>query len=200
MKRIKIITVILAWSAIATGSAQEKGSSELSLGYGRPTSNEIENTLGEVLTTIVSLGTVTYTDTEYTGAVHAKYKYAVADNLLIGVSGAYEEVEDKERFGADIVAERKSKIYSIAVESDYSWINKGYFRVCSGVGLGYRMVDVKSISTTASANSKLSGERAHGLGYHINAIGIRAGKTIGVFAEAGYGYKGIVNAGLSIQF
>lgn len=200
MKTIRISTVILAVAIITVGNAQEKGTSELSFGYGAETSNEIGNAVGDVLTTIITLGTVSYEDAKYTGAFHAKYKYAVADNLLLGVSGAYEKAEDKERFGSDIVAERKSKIYSVALESDYSYINTKHFRVYSGAGLGYRMVNIRSRPTTASTNTKTSNERTHGLAYHINGIGIRAGGTIGVFAEVGYGYRGLVNAGLSIQF
>lgn len=200
MNTIRISTVIIAMAIIAVGNAQEKGTSELSFGYGAVTSNEIENALGDVLTTIITLGTVSYEDANYTGAFHAKYKYAVANNLLLGISGAYEEAEDKQKFGKDIVSQRKSKIYSVAVESDYSYINTKHFRVYSGAGLGYRMVDIKSRPITASTNTKISNERTHGLAYHINGIGIRAGGIIGVFAEVGYGYRGLVNAGLSIQF
>ncbi|MFS4467500.1 hypothetical protein [Maribacter sp. 2210JD10-5] len=200
MNKITFVTIIFAIAIISAGNAQEKGTSELSLGYGRLTNNEVGNTLGDMLTTIFTAGTVTYIDTEYAGAIHARYKYAIASNLLLGISGAYEKAEDKEKVGKNIVAERKSKIYTIAIESDYSWTNSNCWRLYSGVGLGYNMVDTKSSPTATSTDTKISEEKTHGLGYHINAIGIRAGGVIGVFAEVGYGYRGIVNAGLSIQF
>ncbi|MFS4467502.1 hypothetical protein [Maribacter sp. 2210JD10-5] len=200
MKIIKMMAIVYALVFSATAIAQEKGTSEISFGYGGATSYEVENTLGDMLSTIITLGTVSYDDVEYTGAFHAKYKYAIIDNLLVGISGVYEEAEDKERFGSANVAKRKSRIYSIALESDYSYINRKHFKVYSGVGLGYRMVDTKSKPTAASTDTKISNERTHGLAYHINGIGIRAGRAIGVFVEVGYGYRGIINAGLSIQF
>jgi hypothetical protein len=36
--------------------------------------------------------------------------------------------------------------------------------------------------------------------FQITPFGVRAGKQTGVFAEIGYGYKGIINLGLSSRF
>jgi hypothetical protein len=38
------------------------------------------------------------------------------------------------------------------------------------------------------------------LAYQITPFGIRTGQKLGFWAEIGYGFKGLLNAGLSLKF
>jgi hypothetical protein len=61
-------------------------------------------------------------------------------------------------------------------------------------GPGFREAkDVKSTSTTPTLNQNY-------LAYHISPIGIRSGGKIAFWAEAGYGFKGLLCAGMSARF
>jgi hypothetical protein len=64
------------------------------------------------------------------------------------------------------------------------------FQMYGLLGLGFAIasypdVDIKNIPI---------------LSFHFTPLGLRFGKNIGGFCEIGYGYRGIVNAGLSVRF
>ena len=65
----------------------------------------------------------------------------------------------------------------------------------SGIGLGYAFMKDKYTTDDGSDEIKNSGEFA----FHINAFGVRFGKNIGGYVEVGYGYKGLVNLGVSFK-
>ncbi len=70
----------------------------------------------------------------------------------------------------------------------------------SGVGLGLALV--KS-DFALGPDLMLKGKNGESTQYftgQLTAVGFRVGKTLAGFAELGFGYKGIVNAGLSYQF
>jgi hypothetical protein len=54
----------------------------------------------------------------------------------------------------------------------------------SGVGLAY--------FTSDEYNTNLS--------FQVNALGFRVGKKLAAYAELGFGYRGMINVGASLQF
>lgn len=93
-----------------------------------------------------------------------------------------------------------STAYTIAVETDYRYISKPVFQMYSGVGLGLAIVKT---DFTLGPDLMLKGKNGESTQYftgQLTALGFRVGKTLAGFAELGFGYKGIVNAGLSYQF
>jgi hypothetical protein len=82
-----------------------------------------------------------------------------------------------------------------AFEVQFRYVNNGPFQMYSGLGLG---VTYGMEQFTAATDNITSGDRTMILpGYQVNLVGVRFGKRLGGFAEFGFGYKGIVNFGLS---
>ena len=87
---------------------------------------------------------------------------------------------------------------SIAVDVEYRYINRGIVQLYSGAGVGYQIGTEKLTAPIDSGMSDASGE-INRMAWQANVMGIRIGKSIGGFAEFGFGYKGIINLGLSLQ-
>ncbi len=82
-----------------------------------------------------------------------------------------------------------------AFELQYRYVNNGSFQMYSGAGIGLTMG--KELFT-ARAEGLTSDNRTMILpGYQINLAGVRFGKRLAVYLELGYGYKGIMNAGIA---
>jgi len=67
----------------------------------------------------------------------------------------------------------------------------------SGLGLAYTYGTLKYDSSTPQEES--STDNISLPNFHLTGVGLRVGKSFGGFAEFGFGYKGIVNMGLSYQ-
>lgn len=137
--------------------AQQKGTSEIKAGYGVLSSNEIGKVFTDIITAPFSSAEAKATDEKHSGAVFIGYNYAVKDNWAIGTDLVYERYTASVKDQNHIVASQKSDIYTLAVNSTYSYISKPKFRMYSGVGLGYTFSNEKlspNESDVQSASSK----------------------------------------------
>ena len=83
---------------------------------------------------------------------------------------------------------------TVALELKGIYINNKYFQLYGLLGLGARWLT-------------LTTETPSGLGYHsvvgniqITPVGLRVGNALGAFAEFGFGYKGLMNTGVTYRF
>ena len=80
-------------------------------------------------------------------------------------------------------------------ELQYRYVNNGFFQMYSGIGVGLIAGKERFTSEIEGVNSD---SRNMSLpGYQLNLAGVRFGKRLGVYLELGYGYKGIMNIGIS---
>lgn len=95
--------------------------------------------------------------------------------------------------GSDVFAHRYVDYYGIAGETSYIYHNrekvKLYALVGAGVSFG-KETDIIFLPENHFVTDHTFFE------YQISPIGIRYGKRWGGFAEAGFGYRGIISAGL----
>lgn len=88
--------------------------------------------------------------------------------------------------------------YSAHVSASYTYWQQGPME-CSGalyLGVSYQDESIERSNEDyfiPEANDRLR------FSYHITAIKFRYGETFGGFAELGFGYRGLVNVGLSIK-
>ncbi len=52
----------------------------------------------------------------------------------------------------------------------------------------------------SSSNRSFTPTKDSFFNFQLNAVGIRVGKTLASFIEFGFGYKGLINLGVSAQF
>ncbi|WP_062060404.1 hypothetical protein [Aquimarina longa] len=200
MKKIQIIALGFFFLGIFTSSlnAQDKGTSQISIGYGTATTNQLVSLLSDIIITAGTLGNATFDNNKSIGAINLNYKYAIIDKLMIGGSLVYEKIEDDALIQNKKIGERDNTFYTVGLEADYRYISKDVFQMYSGLGVAYTNSHQKF--TSSSPTYKNDTYTINYFNYQLTAIGIRVGKSIAGFAELGFGYKGILNFGVSYQF
>lgn len=200
MEKIKtaILIAIVLILSISTTKAQEKGTSEISIGYGVGTNNQIVDAFGEIFTYPVTLGTIKYSDEKSSNGIHIGYKYAVIDKLMVGATVTYEKNSKTVNANDTKIGSETENIYTFAIEGNYRYVSKESFQMYSGLGLGYTNSAQKFDSTDTNVANR--NDNTGNFNFQVTAVGFRFGKKIAFFTELGLGYKGILSAGLSYQF
>lgn len=162
---------------------------ELYIGYGRATVQEIAavltDAIGRTLTTSI-FGSSTPSTVTSSGAVNAGYLYHPNRRVAIGLSGTVENI----RFSyAGPVRDEKYLFYAVLVNGRLYYMNRPSFSLYSGIGAGY-----------AGAQSSIRGNAGGMFAFQVNALGFRVGRNIAGFGELGFGYQGMLQAGLSVRF
>ena len=192
-KYIIIISLLLVFSA--TIFAQDK-KHEIVLGYGVMTNYAIEEVLKNITVTIVTLGLY---DTEYesgTGAFLLGYRYFPSEKFSIGIDVAYTKINDVVKsHDTVVVGNIERHFYTLAPYAVYNYIKKEKFRLYSGIGLGYAF----GKDNYKPNNGAEENENFGRIAYQLNAIGVRFGTKVGGYVEFGYGYKGMLNFGVSVK-
>jgi len=106
--------------------------------------------------------------------------------------------------GAQHSGTYRKRNLTVAMEARYCYYEREKLRMYASAGLGFHAfmqatefrVIQNGFTYAIESNEQLGG----GPAYHINAFGARYGGKAGVFLEAGYGYKGMLNGGLSVRF
>lgn len=193
MKKL-IIVVIILLSFTLNISAQES-KHEVSAGVGFFTTSEIIGVFSNVLATGLSGGLYS-ADESYTGAYHVSYKYRFTERFAFGGTALYEHADAIAKSNNEEFGKYKNNYYTLAAEADYRYINNGYLKLYGLVGAGATLYSQKFVPNTGDSETN---SKVH-FNFQITPIGIKIGKTVGAFAEAGFGYKGILSAGLFANF
>ncbi|MFS4467506.1 hypothetical protein [Maribacter sp. 2210JD10-5] len=199
MKQITItMTVLLVTIIVNLGHGQSKGANELKVGYGALSSIQFLDLANDLTIISGTLGSMSYENKKYGNTIYGSYKHAINDNIMLGGTVAFERVTDNAISGNKKIGERDSKTYTAALEAEYYYISQTFIRLYSGLGAGYSFN--KQEFTSTDSTIKNQEEKFNHFNFHVNALGIRVGNALAAFAEVGFGYKGIVNVGLSYQF
>ncbi len=131
---------------------------------------------------------------EQTGALYLTYRFFPAPKVTIGITGGFERVKGKIQTNSMLDGYYYNDYVSGALEIDYRYIKKPRFQLYSGAGIGIMFnEETNEMPDNYEFNENFN------LAYQVNLIGIRYGGIFGVFLEAGFGYKGIIKAGMSVQ-
>lgn len=125
-------------------------------------------------------------------------KITGSEKYLWGVSLGYNQSKASVFYLGQEVGELNRQFYTVVVDFAYRYINRGILQIYSGADVGYQF---GSETLTAPADSGLpdGSGTLNRIAWQANVMGIRVGKNIAGFMEFGYGYKGIINLGISAQ-
>ncbi len=199
MKKI-VLTLLLAiaFTSLKGQTAPSAYHNELAGSYGIMTTNQVFNVLKDIASVIFTFGNYNKDNTDYTGGWFLAYKYAPSDNILLsftgGIDGAKGDlVENDIKYG-----EFKTTYTSAIIGFDYRYLNKDLVQLYSGIGAGVTLCK-NSGTQSGSGDTDVSWDNPY-LNFQLNLLGVRVGKALAGFAEFGFGYKGMINAGVSYQF
>ncbi|GAB6007970.1 outer membrane beta-barrel protein [Dysgonomonas reticulitermitis] len=192
----KIFLTVFLLSIIAIGATAQKGKHEVTVGFGLGTTSEFVDALADVIVSGLTQNAYS-SDKSYTGAFHLGYKYGITDRFAAGGTFIYENGKSDAYFDKDKIGKFSNNYYTIAAEAEYKYVRSGSFSLYGLLGAG---ATIYSQKYTANDNSKNESDNNAHFNFQISPIGIKLGRNIGAFAEAGFGYKGIISAGLFARF
>lgn len=168
---------------------------DISVSYGVLTNDQFLDFYSDLFIDIFTLGYETTDNTKELGGIFITYKN-IAHKFNWGITAGYDailssDIKDKDT----LVGKGYSNRITIALEGDYRYINKDIFQMYSGLGLGYTF-------RKDTYNPDIGPEQTNNINhfnFQLTAVGVRFGKSLGGFMELGFGYKGILNFGLSYQ-
>lgn len=180
-------------------AAQDIYHSKLSIGVGLFTLQEIDDVASNISIDGTSVPSINLNESQYSPVYYIEFGGYLLDGLLnISASGGYSKFTE-------------NYVVTLNNTSDQTTIDNNYYSLMLGTHFYYlktiHLVELYSGGYVGAyvnrASQDLKGAQireASEFAYHMTALGIRFGKGIGVHVEAGYGFRGLVNFGLSAQF
>tara|TARA_B110000967_G_C18694426_1_gene464690 strand:+ start:139 stop:762 length:624 start_codon:yes stop_codon:yes gene_type:complete len=207
MNTYKKLTILFIILFSQESFSQTQGTSEINVSLGVATFEDfrvaIDDVISSIVTTVVSGQELTHSDGGRLTGYTIHYSYAVKDRWMLGASLAYQTVNRKLFLDNKESGKSSSAVYSFGVETNYRYISNPIFQMYSGLGAGYAFG--KSSFTLEDTNLEFKDKnktdyKINYFTFHVTALGFRVGKKLEAFAEIGFGYKGILNGGISYQF
>lgn len=126
--------------------------------------------------------------------LNISYRYRLKPKFSLGVTTGYRSRTYDKKHDRSGTYGYKTKSAVMAFECVFHHYHKPNIAVYSLAGLGSYFTQDQSIIYPDQTYSDAA------MTFQATPLGIRFGKTVGVFAELGYGYKGILNFGISGKF
>lgn len=190
-----VLSCLLALVLFCAPLAAQNRRHDISLSYGVVTLDQLSDVLEDILTVVITLGTFSKENLDFSGAPFLSYHFAPRGRFGFGIAaGTYRTTGDLQSMDSPVGTFKETNTIA-ALELDYRWVYKPSFQLYSGLGAGLRFRKGRyhvgdELETTDNTFPT----------FHVNALGLRFGKQVGLFLELGLGYKGVLNGGLSAQF
>lgn len=209
-KKILITLLLLAaGSSIYSLNAQRSydhdysARNEVYIQYGTPT-------ILEITTTIRNPGAEGALSGEsknhrFSGVGAFGLRRGISDIFFIGIEGGFSyasgDIHSVAKDGESQVKYYTTEVvsYTGLLSAQWMFMRNGALSISSGVYVGLNYRD-ETISNVKSGYDAPSTNQQYKLAYHLTALKVRYGELFGVFGELGFGYRGILNAGISLNF
>jgi len=206
---IFILSVLFANRIAAQGFNKAKDvdyfpRNEFYVQYGLPTILEFTSTIDHNMKSGDWIGKTR--NHSFSGVAGVGYNFsinqALSFGLYAGLSRSNADIYMAHNEQEDFVSIYNSQIdnYVGMVSANWIFLTKGAFTFSSSVYLGtsYEKKDIDILHDRGVEIPK--SKNSYKVAYHLSPIRVRYGETLGVFAELGFGYRGILNVGVSTQF
>ena len=191
MKKTLLIITLGLMTSLVSNAQSSKGKMRIMAGFGVP--NFAAASLSNV--------------DEKFGPYQIGYKYFMTDKFSIGLMYNYSSAKTTNMIGVNNNGDNYTYNYAVTFNTflaqlDYSWYNRPSHNWYSGLSLGTVNVNAKATVTLGNGLAPEFTSASSGLAYHITAVGYHGniGKNFGLYSELGFGYNGLLNAGLTYSF
>lgn len=181
-----ILLIIAINFFVSSLSAQETFiKNELELAYGVGTAPELKGVTGNFF--IPYNSNTTIDDILGIGGFSIAYNRYISKRLCVGVTGVYTKTTVTYHVP---VAKFDWAVFTMLANVKYNYVFDPLFHLYSGISIGGAFNNV--IGATKGSNQAFA--------YQARVLGARFGAKFGAFAELGFGYEGILKAGVSLHF
>jgi opacity protein-like surface antigen len=199
MKTIKKLLITATIISLAQFAASQEHFNEISINYGIATTDDVSTAFGNIFEDIVYdiFGDSTQHNNSSTGVFLLTYQHQFSKIISAGPVFGFELLETDVTYNDKTIGTIKHNSFTLGIEGRVDYLNREYFGMYLGLGVGATLIKVKSSSDDTDAADV--DPNSH-FNFHVTALGFRIGKQFGGIAELGYGYRGIANAGLFYRF
>ena len=193
-KLIVLVLVVLPFFSFAQYDSgfDSKGKIEIHVGYGLLTAPDIITVLSDVFTTALLPGMIEKVESKGFGTVFGGAEYYISNHFTAGLQyshAAYEHTYDMDDHS---VAKMNTQYHTILIRGKAIWLNQSIFQLYSTLAVG---------TTFTKAENELGDTKSNtAFAFHTSPVGVRIGNHIAFFAEGGFGYQGLISAGISVRF
>ena len=201
-----IVTIVFGLAITIACSAQNTDDvvphHEFYASAGLLNDNQVFSMAGDLLGTVFTLGQAVQPDRYWILTPSIGYRYWFNKKIGIGVHFAF----DKNSVNAihrDTINNKwewrthNRYFYTIAVDFNWNYMNKPVCQLYGNAGMGVTLVQ---FSDNKDKDSDARLKQFPFFNMHVSPFGVRVGKMVAGFAEIGWGYKGFINAGVSVKF
>ncbi|TDK43455.1 hypothetical protein [Algoriphagus formosus] len=186
MKKLVLGLVIML--VIVFDSNAQESKVEVRAGYGVLSAQAI----GSVLSNSIVGGLDGYekTDISSGGALIFSLLFNPSNRISFGLDFGYEKLDVIYESPSQANITSKDRFITVMPRVDLRYVNKEAYSLYGSLAAG---------GSFLSAERGNESEQGVAFAYQITPIGIRFGNNIALFAEAGFGFRGLLNAGLSVR-
>ena len=180
--------LLLACQANLLYGQAQTGQSEVGLSRGSGSVFQIVSTIGASLAQDAP---------PMSTAGNGYYRYYVSHSVSVGVSGGIEQLRETGNYGYNVTC------FSLTPELTWSYLDRSRSKkginakLYGTAALGASYIHEKGTNGDNSVEYKNEGFLPI---FQLTPIGIRVGRSFGVFGELGFGYKGVFNFGVNMRF
>ena len=190
----RLLVIFISMATVFPVFAQER-KHEIGIGIGVGTTSEIVDIFSDVISSAITAGMYS-SNTTYTGGFNLWYKYNLTRSIGLGGTFVYEHARSDAYSDGTKTGEFNKNYYTLVAESSFRYLISGKFSLYGILGAGATLYDQKYKATNGSD----SDNDLVSFNFQISPIAIRYGDRLGFFIELGFGYKGIISAGLYTRF
>lgn len=199
----KALLLFMLMVPFLVGYSQERNN-EVYANYGVATMPAFAEAFGDIFEDLLigtfTGATVQSTDTKTFGGIGIGYKRNLNKRLSLGLGFLYQSFDVTQTVkmplsGTLVDIKSQDVYYTFMARFDFNYVTTEWVNMYSGVAAGMSLNQYTFDDNTQGKDD----DNTH-FAWQLNAFGIRVGKGFGGFAEVGFGYAGIVNAGLSLKF
>ncbi|MCC8145396.1 MAG: hypothetical protein LIO93_02935 [Bacteroidales bacterium] len=195
-KLILLFLFLFCFHGLHTEAQVTANKHDIEVGVGLFSINEIVNIYTDIIVSAFPLNGEMGDGNSY-GSIHAAYKYRVTDRLGVGGLFAFDYSKADALLDGRKIGDFRRKHYTLAAEVDFKYLNsKRYVTVYGLAGVGCTLYGLDYQAFSGNSDSDYTPYFT----FQITPITIKIGERWGGFAEVGFGYRGILNAGLFYRF
>ncbi|WP_194776978.1 hypothetical protein [Pararhodonellum marinum] len=164
---------------------------ELRVGLGYLTAPDI----GTITSRAVIGGLDNYDEPSIKSSVAFLVAYVVnpMDRFSFGLDAGYQVLETTYS-GMNLQTVTTSDAwFTVMPRANFNYINRDALQLYSALSVGMSFLTSNSDDTTPERSS------GSAFGYQVVPIGVRVGDGLAFFAELGFGFRGVLNAGISFR-
>lgn len=193
-KLIVLVLAVLPFLSFAQYDSdfESKGKVEIHVGYGLLTAPDIITAFSDIFTTALLPGMIEKAESKGFGTFFGGAEYYINNHFTAGLQYSHAAYEHTYNMADQSVARMNTQYHTVMVSGKGIWFNQSLFQIYSALAVG---------PTFTKAENELGDTKTNtAFAFHISPVGIRIGNHIAFFAEAGFGYQGLISAGVSVRF